>query len=41
MKLDSNGNIQWQKTYGRSGQDWAYDVEETQDGGYINEWISD
>jgi len=35
MKLDSNGNIQWQKTYGGPGEDWAYDVEETQDGGYI------
>jgi predicted secreted protein len=35
MKLDSNGNIQWQKTYGGPGHDWAYDVEETQDGGYI------
>ena len=35
MKLDSNGNIQWQKTYGEPGYDWAYDVEETQDGGYI------
>jgi len=35
MKLDSNGNIQWQKTYGGPGRDWAYDVEETQDGGYI------
>jgi hypothetical protein len=35
MKLDSNGNIQWQKTYGGPGQDLAYDVEETQDGGYI------
>ena len=35
MKLDSQGNIQWQKTYGGPGRDWAYDVEETQDGGYI------
>jgi predicted secreted protein len=35
MKLDSNGNIKWQKTYGGPGHDWAYDVEETQDGGYI------
>jgi predicted secreted protein len=35
MKLDSQGNIQWQKTYGGPGYDWAYDVEETQDGGYI------
>ncbi|MFZ8804432.1 MAG: hypothetical protein ACO2PO_15805 [Candidatus Calescibacterium sp.] len=35
MKLDSNGNIRWQKTYGGPEQYWAYDVEETQDGGYI------
>jgi uncharacterized protein YjdB/predicted secreted protein len=35
MKLDSQGNIQWQKTYGGPGHDWTYDVEETQNGGYI------
>jgi hypothetical protein len=35
LKLDSQGNIQWQKTYGG----WSYDdvvrVRQTSDGGYI------
>ena len=35
LKLDSNGNIQWQKTYGGSDTDVACAVQQTSDGGYI------
>ncbi len=35
LKLDSIGNLQWQKTYGGSGDEKAYSVQQTSDGGYI------
>jgi hypothetical protein len=35
LKLDSVGNIQWQKTYGGPGDDRAYSVQQTSDGSYI------
>ena len=35
LKLDANGNIQWQKTYGGSSGDWVYSIQQTTDGGYI------
>lgn len=35
VKIDISGNIQWQKTYGGSGIDIAFDIKQTQDGGYI------
>jgi len=35
LKLDSNGNLQWQKTYGWGGWDEAFSVQQTPDGGYI------
>jgi len=35
LKLYSTGNIEWQKTYGASGSDYAYCVQQTIDGGYI------
>lgn len=35
VKINSTGNIQWQKTYGGSGQDIAYRVIQTNDGNYI------
>jgi uncharacterized delta-60 repeat protein len=35
LKLDSNGNALWQKTYGGSGWDIAYSIQETADGGYV------
>ncbi len=34
VKIDSAGNIKWQKTYGGSGNDDAYSIIETYDGGY-------
>ena len=35
LKLDSDGNLQWQKTYGGSGWDIAHEIQQTSDGGYI------
>jgi hypothetical protein len=34
VKTNSSGNMQWNKTYGGSGADWAYSVIQTSDGGY-------
>ncbi|HCN19182.1 MAG: hypothetical protein A2060_06015 [Planctomycetes bacterium GWA2_50_13] len=35
MKLDSTGATQWQKSYGGQGEDLAFFIEPTKDGGYI------
>ncbi|MGA2296026.1 MAG: T9SS type A sorting domain-containing protein [FCB group bacterium] len=35
VKLDVNGIIQWQKCLGGSGDDEAYSIQQTSDGGYI------
>ncbi|MCF3111033.1 hypothetical protein LL912_19760 [Niabella sp. CC-SYL272] len=35
VKLSSSGTIQWQKAYGGSGEDRAFSVQQTTDGGYI------
>lgn len=35
VKLDSDGNLQWQKTLGGSQYDQSYSVKQTLDGGYI------
>lgn len=34
LKLDSNGNLEWQKTYGGSGDDKGRAIIQTNDGGY-------
>ena len=35
LKLDSDGNISWQKTYGGGDYDYASSIQQTTDGGYI------
>ncbi len=35
VKLDSYGNIQWQKSLGGSDEDWPNSIIQTSDGGYI------
>lgn len=35
IKLDSAGNVIWQKVYGGNREDWAYDLLLTNDGGSI------
>lgn len=35
VKLDNKGNIQWQKSLGGSGDEWAQSIQQTTDGGYI------
>lgn len=35
IKIDETGNLEWQKTLGGKKDDYAYDVELTNDGGYI------
>jgi len=35
LKLDSNGNVVQEKTYGTAGNDLAVAIKETSDGGYI------
>ena len=35
VKLDSAGTIQWERSYGGSDDDWANEIEETKDHGYI------
>ncbi|ESU24936.1 hypothetical protein FEDK69T_04930 [Flavobacterium enshiense DK69] len=40
-KLDNIGNIQWQKSLGGSGEEWAFSIQQTSYGGYIMAGISD
>ncbi len=35
FKLDATSNVVWQNTYGGSGIEWARDVQQTSDGGYM------
>jgi arginine repressor len=35
VKLDSGGNVQWTKTIGGSGDDRAYSIIQSSDGGYV------
>jgi uncharacterized delta-60 repeat protein len=35
LKLDAAGDVDWQKTYGGSGNDDAFSIQQTSDNGYI------
>jgi len=35
IKLDHQGNMIWDRTYGGSGEDWAWSLIQTTDGGYV------
>ena len=35
VKLDSVGNLQWQKSFGGTGDDRAYFIQQSSDGGYV------
>lgn len=35
VKIDSVGNIIWEKTIGGANEDWLYDLIQTYDGGYL------
>ncbi len=35
LKLDENGNVTWQKTFGGPAYDYVYLIQQTTDGGYI------
>lgn len=35
MKLDSNGDIEWKKTFGGIGEDWGSSIINTTDGEYV------
>jgi hypothetical protein len=35
IKTDANGNVQWARTYGGTGYDYASSIQRTSDGGYI------
>ncbi len=35
IKIDVSGNIQWQKALGGSALDWAFEIKQTADNGYI------
>jgi len=41
VKTDIDGNEIWSRTYGGSGNEYAYSVKQTQDGGYIIAGYSD
>lgn len=41
LKVDADGNIEWDRTYGGLYRDWVSDIHQTLDGGYILGGYSD
>ena len=41
VKLNSDGNIQWQKVFGGTGDDSGFSIQQASDGGYILTGITD
>ncbi|MCB0375558.1 MAG: hypothetical protein KDD04_06535, partial [Sinomicrobium sp.] len=41
LKLDDQGNIEWENSFGFAGHDHAYDVLQTADGGYLLSGFTD
>lgn len=41
VKLDGSGAIEWEKSYGGTGSEEAYEIQQTLDGGYIITGMSD
>ncbi|MEP7234654.1 MAG: T9SS C-terminal target domain-containing protein, partial [Ignavibacteriota bacterium] len=35
VKIDANGKVEWQQTYGGHGDDNSYTIDQTKEGGYI------
>ncbi|MFX1536782.1 MAG: hypothetical protein ACFFDI_21400 [Promethearchaeota archaeon] len=35
VKTDANGRVQWNQTYGNTGDDWCTDTIQTADGGFV------
>ena len=35
LKLESDGTVSWQRSYGHTLDDYAYDIHQTADGGYV------
>lgn len=35
LKIDAQGNVQWEHTYRTTGRDWGFSIQPTRDGGYI------
>lgn len=35
VRLDANGKVKWQKSYGGKNEEWLYSAEQTSDGGFI------
>jgi hypothetical protein len=41
VKTDASGNMTWNQTYGGTGEDWAFGLVQTADGGYALAGITD
>ncbi|MCF7808926.1 MAG: hypothetical protein K9M49_05845 [Candidatus Marinimicrobia bacterium] len=35
IKLDAHGELEWSRTYGGKKTDWAYDIKQTPEGGFL------